>query len=74
MKNKASDIKLVYLYSTMKMMHGPINIKKKKLKSSAFPNLFCFVLVEYLFSPGWCLLSQRCRSVKSRVTGKLTEV
>ena len=25
--NKASDIKLVYLYSTIKMMHGPINIK-----------------------------------------------
>ena len=24
--NKASDIKLVYLYSTTKMMHGPINI------------------------------------------------
>ena len=23
--NKASDIKLVYLYSTIKMMHGPIN-------------------------------------------------
>jgi len=22
----ASDIKLVYLYSTIKMMHGPINI------------------------------------------------
>jgi len=25
--NKASDIKLVYLYSTIKMIHGPINIK-----------------------------------------------
>ena len=25
-KNKASDIKLVYLYSTIKMMHGSINI------------------------------------------------
>jgi len=25
--NKASDIKLVSLYSTIKMMHGPINIK-----------------------------------------------
>ena len=25
--NKASDIKLVPLYSTIKMMHGPINIK-----------------------------------------------
>ena len=25
--NKASDIKLVYLYSTIKMMHGPINIR-----------------------------------------------
>jgi hypothetical protein len=24
--NKASDIKLVYLYSTLKMTHGPINI------------------------------------------------
>jgi len=23
---KASDIKLVYLYSTIKMMHGPVNI------------------------------------------------
>jgi hypothetical protein len=27
MKQKASGIKLVYLYSTIKMMHGPINIK-----------------------------------------------
>jgi len=27
--NKASDIKLVSLYSTIKMMHGPINIRKK---------------------------------------------
>jgi len=26
MKKKASDIKLVSLYSTIKMMHGPINI------------------------------------------------
>jgi len=25
--NKASDIKLVSLYSTIKMMHGPINIR-----------------------------------------------
>ena len=25
--NKASDIKLVYLYSTVKMMHGPINLR-----------------------------------------------
>jgi len=25
----ASDIKLVYLYSTIKMMHGPINIRYK---------------------------------------------
>ena len=25
--NKASDIKLAYLYSTIKMMHGPINLK-----------------------------------------------
>jgi len=25
--NKASGIKLVYLYSTIKTMHGPINIK-----------------------------------------------
>ena len=24
---KASDIKLVYLYSTIKMMHGPINVR-----------------------------------------------
>jgi len=28
MKQKTSDIKLVYLYSTIKMMHGPINIRK----------------------------------------------
>ena len=27
--NKASDIKLVSTYSTIKMMHGPINIRKK---------------------------------------------
>jgi len=26
MKNEASDIKLDSLYSTIKMMHGPINI------------------------------------------------
>jgi len=25
--NKASDIKLVDLYSTIKMMHGPINLR-----------------------------------------------
>ena len=25
-----SDIKLVYLYSTIKMMHGPINIRVSK--------------------------------------------
>ena len=25
--NKASDIKLVFLYSTIKMMHGPINVR-----------------------------------------------
>ena len=25
--NKASDLKLVYLYSTIKMMHGPINLR-----------------------------------------------
>ena len=25
--NKASDIKFVYLYSTIKMMHGPINLR-----------------------------------------------
>ena len=24
---KSSDIKLVYLYSTIKMMHGPINLR-----------------------------------------------
>ena len=29
--NKASDIKLVYLYSTIKMMHGPINLRWIKL-------------------------------------------
>jgi len=28
--NKASDIKLVYLYSSIKMMHGPINIRFTK--------------------------------------------
>ena len=27
LNNKASDTKLVYLYSTIKMMHGPINIR-----------------------------------------------
>jgi hypothetical protein len=27
--NKASDIKLVYLYATNKMMHGPINIRHR---------------------------------------------
>jgi len=27
MNNKTSDIKLVYLYSTIKMMRGPINLK-----------------------------------------------
>jgi len=27
MNKKASDIKLVSLYSTIKMMHGPINIR-----------------------------------------------
>ena len=27
--NKASDIKLAYLYSTIKMTHGPINIIKQ---------------------------------------------
>ena len=32
-KNKASDIKLVYLYLTIKMMHGPINIR--------FPLVLC---------------------------------
>jgi len=29
LKPKASDIKLVYLYSTIKMMHSPINIRLK---------------------------------------------
>ena len=29
MKYKASDIKLAYLYSTIKMMHGPINISSE---------------------------------------------
>ena len=29
--NKASDIKLVYLYSTIKMMHGPINMRLKNI-------------------------------------------
>ena len=28
--NKTSGIKLVSLYSTIKMMHGPINIRLKK--------------------------------------------
>jgi len=28
MKNKASDIKLVSVYSTIKMMHGPINTRQ----------------------------------------------
>ena len=33
--NKASDIKFVYLYSTVKMMHGPINIESRfSLKSN----------------------------------------
>ena len=27
LNNKTSDIKLVYVHSTIKMMHGPINIK-----------------------------------------------
>jgi len=26
-KNKASDTKLVYLYSNIKMMHGPVNLR-----------------------------------------------
>jgi len=30
--NKASDIKLVSLYSTIKMMHGPINIEERYYK------------------------------------------
>ena len=29
--NKASDITLVYLYSTIKMMHGPINVRFWKM-------------------------------------------
>ena len=29
--NKTSDIKLVYLYSTIKMMHGPISIRFKQV-------------------------------------------
>ena len=32
--NKASDIKLAYLYSTIKMMHGPINISGLKMRMS----------------------------------------
>ena len=31
--NKASDIKLVYLYSTIKMIHVPINIRLKEMFS-----------------------------------------
>ena len=29
--NKASDIKLVYVYATIKMMHGPINLRLTEL-------------------------------------------
>ena len=32
--NKASDTKLISLYSTIKMMHAPINIKNYKIFSS----------------------------------------
>ena len=31
--NKASYIKLVYLYSTIKMMHGPINLRFLQFRS-----------------------------------------
>ena len=34
---KASDIKLIYLYSTIKMMHGPINIKFQVLPKTENP-------------------------------------
>jgi len=36
--NEASDIKLVYLYSAIKMMHGPINIRCIKLCLNAIVN------------------------------------
>ena len=39
--NKASEIKLVYLYSTIKMMHGPINI--------SFTYLSCLILEQFIF-------------------------
>ena len=41
--NKISGIKLVSLYSTIKMMHGPINIRFQG--DSLSPLLFCICLI-----------------------------
>jgi len=35
----ASDIKLFYLYSTIKMMHGPINIRISYLTKPVSPSI-----------------------------------
>jgi len=39
--NKASDIKLVYLYSTIKMMHGPIDIRFTTDNTGKTPGKVC---------------------------------
>ena len=59
---KASDIKLVSLYSTIKMMHGPINIKNLKLHycfhkrvllcKSYGRNLITYLYQTYLWEAG----------------------
>ena len=53
--NKSSDIKLVYLYSTIKMMHGPINlstwytVQTLKIDLTLFTDVTCGL--NFFFTP-----------------------
>jgi len=48
--NKASDIKLVSLYSTIKMMHGPININYMVVVNS-----ICYWCLNHKYSQERCI-------------------
>jgi hypothetical protein len=58
--NKTSDIKLVYLYSTIKMMHGPVNLRLKLEFAARTTN--CFTTSNDL--P--CLLVPRIESLRQQ--------
>jgi len=44
--NKSSDIKLVYLYSTIKMMHGPINIRVTYVNTYSQTQLYLVLILQ----------------------------